>query len=347
MKPLKHTIFAAAAVAAASMMAPSTAMAANVDGPAVFWKLSTWGKSRAFTRGVEHMAERLAEETGGKFQLKVFYGEQLSKNRENLDGLKSNAFEAAMICNFYHPGKNPALMVLTMPFLPLTDFDTAARVRSGIYEHPILKAEMAQWNAMLYASSHLPQYEFMGRGDAPVELEGWKGLRVRAGGGLGLAMEKLGATRQSMPATEVYTAIQRGTADAVSFPSTYAHAAYKIDEVADWYTTNLAPGTTDCPIVLNATAYEKLPPQYQDLLMTIRDELPDVYKAAYAAADEVNAPRFAERLQGVTYDEATIAGFRKTAGEPVWNEWVESNKDKFDAQAVLDRVLELAASPTN
>lgn len=338
---MKHIILKAFA-ASVLLFGSQPAMAANVDGPTVFWKLSTWGKSRAFTRGAEHLAQRLDEETGGKFQLKIFYGEQLAKNKENLDGLKSNSFEAAMICNFYHPGKNPALMVLTMPFLPMGDFETAVRVRHGIYEHPILEEEMANWNAMFYSSSHLPQYEFMGRGDAPIDLEGWKGLRVRAGGGLGQAMEKLGAVRQSMPATEVYTAIQRGTADAVSFPYTYAHAAYKIDEVADWYTANLAPGTVDCPIMFNKTSYEALPSQYQDLLTTIRGELTDVYKKAYADADAKNLPRFEEKLQTITYDDAVLESFRKAAGEPVWNEWVEQNKDNFDAQAVLDRVFEIA-----
>lgn len=331
------------ATAAATMGFTAPASAAEVEGPAVFWKLSTWGKERAFTTGVEYLAEQLAAKTDGKFQLKIFYGEQLSKAKENLDGLKSNSFEAAMICNFYHPGKNPALMVLTLPFLPMTDFDIAAKIREGIYKHPALVDEMAAWNAMYYGSSHLPQYEFLGRGDAPKTLDGWKGLRVRAGGGVGLAMEKLGAVRQSMPATEVYTAIQRGTADAVSFPYTYAHGAYKIDEVADWYTTNLAPGTSDCPILFSKTAYDALPAQYQELLMSLRSGMDEVYKEAYAAADAKYLPRFAERLEGVTYDDATRAEFQKVAGQPVWDEWVADNKDKFDAQGVLDRVLELGS----
>ena len=89
---------------------------AKVDGPSVFWKFSLWGKRRAFTEGAETLSKRLAEETNGKFQLKIFYGGQLSKSKENLDGLKANSFEMAAFCNFYHPGKNAGLMVLTMPF---------------------------------------------------------------------------------------------------------------------------------------------------------------------------------------------------------------------------------------
>ena len=316
--------------------------AANVDGPDVFWKLSTWGNPRAFTEGVEHLAKRLDEETGGKFKLRVFHGEQLSKAKENLDSLKNNSIEMAMFCNFYHPGKNPALMVMTMPFLPVEGFDDSARLRLGLYEHPILKEEMAKWNAIYFNSSHLPQYEILGKGPVPDTLDKFDGLRVRAGGGLGQAMEKLGAIRQSMPATEVYTAMERGTVDAASFPFTYAHASYKVDEVADWFTANLAPGSSDCPIVINKTAYDKLPEQYQELIMSLRDEVTDVYREAYKKADEKFLPRFEKRLKRVEYDDETLEKFRKQAGQPVWDAWVEENKDDFDAQAVLDEALKLA-----
>lgn len=329
--------------AAAGMLGISvTTAAAAVDGPEVSWRLSTWGNPRAFTEGVEHLAKRLDEETGGKFQLKVFHGEALSKSKENLDGLKINAFEAAMFCNFYHPGKNPAFMVFALPFIPLGDFEVSAHVRHKLYEHPALKADMEQWNAMTYASTLLPQYEFLGRGEPPLKLEDWKGLRVRAGGGVGQAMEKLGATRQTVTATETYTAIQRGTMDAISLPFTYAQVAYKIHEVADWYTSNLTPGTSDCPIVLNKTAYEKLPEQYQKLLWDLRPEVTEVHINAYKAADKKNFPILDENLEKIVYDEETLAKFREAAGKPVWDEWVAENKDKFDAQDILDKLFQYA-----
>ena len=333
---------AAIAMGAVLVVGASSAEAQNVDGPNLFWKISTWGNPRAFTAGLEHLAERVKEETGGKWQMRVFYGEQLSKAKENLDGLKANAFEAATFCNFYHPGKNPANMVTTMPFLPVKTWDDMARVRAGLYENDIIKDEMASWNAIYYASTDLPQYNALGRGPAPTSPEDFDGLRVRAGGGIGEALAKLGAVQQTMPATETYTALQRGTVDAIFLPYTYAHASYKLDEVAEWFTANLSPGTSDCPIVLNKTAYDALPQQYKDLLAEIQPELLDVYRKAYEDADAKNLPRFKERLEEIVYTDEQLAAFREAAGRPVWDEWVEANRDKFDAQAVLDLTLELA-----
>ena len=311
---------------------------AAVDGPDVFWKFSLWGKRRAFTEGAETLSKRLSEETNGKFKLKIFYGGQLSKSKENLDGLKANSFEMAAFCNFYHPGKNAGLMVLTMPFLPMGDFDKDAKIRQAVYDHPIVSGQLAKWNAMLYMTSNLPQYEFLGKGKPPTSLSDFKGMRVRAGGGVGTAMVKLGATKMSVPAPETYTLIARGAVDAVSFPFTYAHAAYKINEVAEWYTANLSPGTSDCPYVANKQAYNKLPKQYQKLLDSLKPEALGALKAAYKKADDKYLPIWKKKFKEIRYSKETLAEFKNNVGKPIWDDWVAANKD-FDSKGVLDVIL--------
>lgn len=317
-------------------------LAETVDGPPVFWKVSMWGNPRALSAGMEAMAEKVREDTGGKFNIKIFYGGQLSGARENLDGLKLNAFEGAAICNFYHPGKNPAWMVFSLPFLPLGDPQVDKYVRTKMFEHPAIVADMEKWNAIPYASGLLPQYEILGKGDAPLTLDDWSGMRVRAGGGLGSAMEKLGAVKQTLPAGETSTAFQRGAVDAAAFPFTYAHVSFKINEEAEWFTGNLTPGTSECGWLWNKTAYDALPDQYKDLLAKYRDLVLDTELAAYAAADEKNLPAFKESMTEITYSDDQLAKFREIAGQPVWDAWIEANKDDFDAQGVFDAVFEYA-----
>lgn len=342
MKLSKTSLTVAAVAAFASFASTLPATAANVDGPKVFWKLSMWGNPRALSAGIEAMAEKVREETGGNFNIKIFYGAQLSKSTENLDGLKVNAFEGAAICNFYHPGKNPAWMVFSLPFLPLGDPQVDKYVRTKMMEHPAIVADMAQWNAVPYISGLLPQYEILGNGDAPTSLEAWEGMRVRAGGGLGTAMEKLGAVKTTLPAGETSTAMQRGALDAAAFPYTYAHVAFKINEESTWFTANLAPGTSECGWVFNKTAYDALPDQYKKLLADNKELALDTQLAAYAAADEKNLPMFKENLTEIVYSDDELAKFKEVAGQPVWDEWVAANKDKFDAQNVLDSIFKFA-----
>ncbi|MBS8260677.1 C4-dicarboxylate ABC transporter substrate-binding protein [Roseibium polysiphoniae] len=339
MKKIKNLLCAAAALVSASA---TGALGANIDGPKVFWKLSMWGNPRALSDGMEKLSELAAKETDGNFQIKIFYGGQLAQARENLDGLTVNAFEGAAICNFYHPGRNPAWMVFSLPFLPLGDPKVDRYVRSKLFEHPAIVADMERWNAIPYVSGLLPQYEVLGKGKAPNDLSDWEGLRVRAGGGLGSAMEKLGAVKQTLPAGETAIAFQRGALDAAAFPYTYAHVAFKIHEEADWFTSNLAPGTSECGWVFNKTAYEALPPQYQEFLMNNRDMVMQVEQEAYATQDQKNLPLFEESLTKVTYSDEQLAEFRERAGKPVWDEWINANKDKFDAQGLFDAVWQYA-----
>ena len=321
---------------------PVWVAAAEVDGPKLKWDVSLWGKPRAGTVVADALAERIEASTGGNWRMVLHYGEALSKARENLDGLAIDAFEAAMFCNFYHPRKNPALMVLTLPFLPMNDWQDNRRVREAVYAHAAVVKELKRWNAVAYTSSFLPQYEFLGRGEAPVKLADWKGLTVRAGGGLGQAMQRLGATPASSSATEVYTGVQQGTMDAASFPFTYSHVAYRIHEVADWFTSNLSPGTADCPLAFSATAYAALPTQYRQLLEDVKEDVIAAQIQAYVDVDQVNLPLLKETLQEVRYLPEQLARFQQEASRPVIEDWIEDNQGRFDARDLVRTVFAAA-----
>ena len=336
---MKHLTVGALSAAFVLGVPASTARAQTVDGPTIEWRHSNWGKRRANTEGIERVAAILKERTGGKFILKIGYGEMFSKDKENLDAIKLGAVETADICNFYHPGRNPAWMVFSLPFLPLEDLRVTAAAADATMRHPALLADMAKWGAVPYFFTVLPQYEFMGKGKPPKALDDWKGLRVRAPGAVGDAFKILGSHISTVPAVELYTALDRGTVDAASFPFTYAHAAYQLHSISNWYTANLAPGTAGCAAVMSKEAHAKLPPQYQKLL---QEAQPEAYKAmveAYEAADKVNLPMFRQKLTEIRYTDADLARFREVAGKAVWDRWLADNQSKFDAKGVLDTLL--------
>lgn len=320
--------------------APRSDVGDDSDQPEILtWNLSVWGTPRPGTRVLDSIAEHIEAATDGKWNFVVHYGEALSKARENLDGISVGAFEAALVCNFYHPQKNPGLMVLSLPFLPIDDWEDGLAVRQAVYSHPQIQKEMERWGAMIYSSSILPNYEIMGRGNPPVKLEDWQGLNVRAGGGIGAVMKKLGAVPTSTTATEVYTGIQLGTMDAAAFPFTYAHVSYRLHEVSDWFTSNLAPGTSDCPVVLSIEAYEQLPRQYKDLLDSIKESVLEDQRLAYEEIDKVNLPMLREQLQEVRYTEADLRDFRTRFGNLVIEEWITENEQKFDARGLVETVF--------
>ena len=113
----------------------TSALAAN-HGKKVSWNLSTWGKRRAFTEGIEAVSAYVADKSDGHFTIKINYGGTLSKPRENLDGISLGAFEAATFCASYHADKNKAVTVLELPFLPISNGDVkkADGIQNKIFE---------------------------------------------------------------------------------------------------------------------------------------------------------------------------------------------------------------------
>ena len=307
----------------------------------IVWNLSSYGPQRAYTRGVETVAKYIEEKSGGNFTWKIHYGEAISPVKENLDGLKINAFEAAQFCISYAPGKAPLNGVLDLPFLPIPDADVQQQVHEAVFQQPDIVKEMKRWNSMLYMSGLLPQYEVMGTGKPPRTLDDWKGMRVRALAGLGEAMRLLGAVPTTVPAPEVYTALERGTFTAASFPFSYSHAAYKLHEVSKWYTMGLAPGTSSCPTLVNITAYEALPAEYRKMLEDAQAPAYEALKAAYKEADDKNIPMFDKAgLERITYTAEQRAEFAERAGKPVWDNWVKEMEGKgLPGRTVLDFVL--------
>ncbi len=51
---------------------------------------------------------------------------------------------------------------------------------------------------------------------------------------------------------------------------------------------------------------------------------------------------FHKQMQAITYSDDQLAHFRKVGGKPVWDDWVNTRKDMFDARGLLDHVLAAA-----
>jgi TRAP-type C4-dicarboxylate transport system substrate-binding protein len=333
-----------AVAAGVSAQAPAEAATKYCDGPKITWKDSLWGKRRSVTEGAEYVSKYVKDATCGNFNIKLYYGEQLSKAKENLDAIKVGAIEAAFVCSSYHPGKVRALSVLDLPFLPIQDLDVLAAVHTRLNQTETFKKDLGKWGAIWYMSNLLPQYEYMGRGTPPKSVSDFKGKRLRALGGMGDAARAIGAVPTTMPASETYTALQRGTVDAIGFPFTYTFAAFKLDEIADWYTTNMSLGSPNCFTVFSEKAYEKLPEQYKTILKEAVPGAYDALKADYKKKDEINLPKWAKnkKLTAVTFSEDELEDFRKVGGKPVWDAWIKENQDRFNAQELFDLVMKTA-----
>ncbi|MEQ9261334.1 MAG: C4-dicarboxylate TRAP transporter substrate-binding protein [Roseovarius sp.] len=308
------------------------------------WNASLWGKRRAFTEHVEKLAELVNEKSGGEFTINLAYGETLSKNRENLDGIQIGAFEMAQICAGYHPDKNRLITVLELPFLGVENLDQEVAVSHAVYDHPAVADEMEQWNAKLLMTSPMPQYNLVGTGEPRDEVSEFEGMRVRATGGLGEAFKAVGGVPTSVTASEAYQAMDSGVVDTVAFAQ-HAHLSFGTINQATWWTANLNPGTVNCPVVVSIDAYESLSDEHRAILDESVPEAIDYYLENYgkllARWDEVLAEKNVEK---VMISEEELASFRAKAADPARDAWIaDMEAQGLPGQELYDLVVKTLA----
>ena len=287
------------------------------------WRVSLWGERREFTEHVERLAEMLADKTNGDFTLSLHYG-GLAPNTENLDGIAAGDFEMAQICAGYHPEKNPALTVLELPFLGVKNLSEEIRVSMAVYRHPAVMKEMQGWNAMILMPSPLPQYNIIGSGPAPSSLDDFAGMKIRATGGIAEALGILGASSVSLPATEVRQALDSGSINGASF-APHAHMSFGTVEGANWWTTNLNPGTVNCPVVVNTRALSRLSSDHRSALASSIPGALSHYVAVYGRQtfDNWRPTLEAKGIEQITFSPQELERLRSVVTQPTAEAWIQ------------------------
>ncbi len=295
------------------------------DGPIV-WDVSLWGKRRAFTEHVEKLAEEVAEKTDGQFTLNISYG-GLAPSRENLDGIAAGTFEMAQFCAGYHPDKNPSITVLELPFLGVSSMDLERAVSQAIYDHPAVKEDLARWNATLLMPTPQPQYNIAGVGTPPTSLAAFRGMTVRATGGTGAAINALGASTVNLPAPQVKDALSAGEINAVAF-APHAHMSFETINNALWWTTNLNPGTANCPVVVNTDALNALPTDSRVALLSSVDDALDHFISNYEDSTLSAWETALEERQIIqlTIDDSILNAINAEVAAPTANAWIAQNQ---------------------
>ncbi len=251
-----------AGAAAATVSAPALA----ADLPAIRWRLaSSFPKSLDTIYGAaERMSKRIAELTGGKFQIRVFPAGEIAPGNQVLDVVQNNTVECGHTAGYYYVGKNKAFAFDTsMPFGL-----TSRQQNAWLYYGGGLKATRE-----LYA-----QYgcvNFPG-GNTGCQMGGWfrqevksladlKGLKMRIPGFGGEIMAKMGAIPQSLPAGDIYPALEKGTIDATEWVGPYDDEKLGFYKVAPYYYYPgfWEPGPT-LSFIVNKAQWEKLPKLYKE-----------------------------------------------------------------------------------
>lgn len=314
----RSIIIAIASACAVSFAAPALAQT-------ITWNFNVFGPPREVTVGLESVRDYYKKESNGTVDLRIAYGAALGPERQAPESIKIGGYEGAQLCAGYYPNRFPLLTVMELPFITPADTAKAAQVYHAVYDHPLIKKEMAdRWGIRYLAPVFLPPFEFMGN-KRIASVADMKGIRMRIAGLTAKALQKQGAVPTMVTAPEAYTAVERGTIDMLGFPYAYTFGAYKIYEVSKYATEGVAINGFMCFQGISIKAWEKLPKALQDKLPEAQKIANENLLNAYKKADEKWIPVFKQKLEVVQFPAAERAKLAAGAND-IWEEWVKEQE---------------------
>jgi TRAP-type mannitol/chloroaromatic compound transport system substrate-binding protein len=347
---------AAGAAAACSPETPSGDGAAAAPQETFEWNLVTsWPPGLpGLGVGVDNLAERIEKASNGRLKIKVYAGGELVPALEVLDAVSRGTVQMGHDSAYYHRGKLPAAQYYTtVPF-----GQTVHEINAWLYYGGGLEL----WQEMYAEVFNVIPFP---AGNTGVQMAGWfnkeinsvedlSGLKMRIPGVGGEVMQRAGASQITVPASEIFTALQTGAIDAAEWVGPYNDIALGLHKAARYY---YYPGWHETGPMLQCTvnleAWNSLPADLQEIVRSVCQAINTDMMAEYTwgnavALEQIKADPNVElkalpddvlRLLRQLSDEI----LEEMAADDEWAARIKASVDEFQRLAIANGdITELA-----
>mgnify|MGYP003460431367 CR=1 FL=1 len=280
----------------AGILATASAPAFAQGAGEVKWRLaSSFPKSLDTIFGAsEFLARRVADASGGKFQIRPFAAGEIVPGLQVADAVSNGTVECGHTASYYYVGKDK-----TFGFGTSVPFGMNARqMNAWIYYgggQKLLDEFYSNYNVLSFAG-----------GNTGVQMGGWwrkevktiadlKGIKMRIAGLGGTVFSALGVVPQQIAGGDIYPALEKGTIDAAEWVGPYDDEKLGFYKVAKHY---YYPGWWEPgPVIhffVNKAEWAKLPKEYQEAFQAAAYEANVTMMAEY---DHKNPPALSRLLQ--------------------------------------------------
>lgn len=212
----------------------------------------------------EPWARKIEEDSNGRLKVEVYPSATLSKADTAYESTVKGTIDIGSQVQGYTSGRFPLTQIAELPGLSNSSTQTGCMLQT-LYENGTISSE--------YEDSHLLFMFATGPGTLHTTNklirtpEDMKGMRIRRPSAVaGDIIESMGASPVGLPANDIYTSLQRGVVDGLSFPWE-AITTFKLDELTKYH-TNIPFYSSALMMTMNKDKYESLP---DDLKKVIDD----------------------------------------------------------------------------
>ncbi|MCF6300435.1 MAG: TRAP transporter substrate-binding protein [Proteobacteria bacterium] len=229
------------------------------------WKMVTaWPKNfPGLGVGANFLAESINKMSGGRLTVTVYGSNELVPAFEVFDAVSAGTAQMGHSASYYWKGKLPEAQ-----FFGAVPFGMNAHEMNAWLYHG---GGLELWREAYEPFNLIP----FPAGQTGVQMGGWfnreinslediKGLVMRIPGLAGEVLHRAGGTPQTLPGTELFTALQTGTIDATEWVGPYNDLAFGLYQAAQFY---YYPGwhepTACLECIINKESFAELPEDLQ------------------------------------------------------------------------------------
>jgi TRAP-type C4-dicarboxylate transport system substrate-binding protein len=307
----------------------STAQAAQGDKPIIL-KFSTWHPSppaNVFADANTWILREVEKRSNGRVKFEYYWSGSLVPAKKMLDGLKSGLTDIGFMIASYFPGMLPLATVGGLPVICHNYYATAMTL-TEMMQLPELKAEFNA-NNIMYLSHSTNISNGIWTKNRVRSIADLKGKKIVAVGEGARVLNALGVTPVAIITSEIYQAIEKGTADGGVANPGWA-GDYKLPEVAPYYFELTLGAMGDMFTAINKKSWERLPPDIQKMFIDLREEAIIAGRNMYQGNAERNLKGWVSKGTATVSkpSAADWALLEKTANSVVWEGWVNKMEKK-------------------
>lgn len=226
----------------------------------------TWGPNfPIFGDTTKNLATLVDQMSNGRLKITIDSSNKHKAPFGIFDMVKSGQYDLGHSASYYWKGKVPATMYFTtMPFGMIAPEQYAWFYYGGGME--LMDELYSQHNLMSFPG-----------GNTSNQMGGWfqkeiktvedlQGLKMRIPGFAGEVLAKLGAKPTNIPPGELYTALERGTIDALEWVGPSLDLRMGFHKIAPYYYTGWHEPGAELQFLVNKKVFEGLPADLQQIL---------------------------------------------------------------------------------
>lgn len=222
-----------------------------------------WPGASAINQDIfQAWADAIEKESGGELTVQNFPSQTLSQADETYNAAVNGIADIGITAQGYTAGRFPLSQIVELPGVA-ESAPQGACILQTLYDDGHLDEEYKD-SHVLFMFTTGPGYIHTKETDVqmPADLEG---LRIRRPTAVaGNMLENMGAQPVGMPAPDIYTSMQRGVIDGLSFPWE-GMKVFRLNELANYH-TQVPFYTLIFVATMNQRTYDSLTPEQQAVI---------------------------------------------------------------------------------